>query len=151
MGLSELVSRISSSDAECAIVISTWRGNPGEITFLLPTGREALVLRVESAKLRREMGDDERIRIGRLGCVVLRTGCERIAAEVGRLVASLLRAEVVDSAEPPSEGDQGAVALWFDSPTPGKILWTHYHMHEGKEIGPRIRIKSFRGIDESEV
>lgn len=150
MGFSELVSRISASAAECAIVISTWRGNPGDMTFLLPSGEEALVLRVESAKLRREMGKEANVRIGQLGYVALESGSNKDTTELGHLIASFLRADVVKAVKPPSDGNSGEVVVWLESLPSGKILWTHYHTLDGAEIGPRIRLKSFRRHDESE-
>jgi hypothetical protein len=144
MGLSELISKISASDAECAIVVSTWRGNPGDLTFLLPTGQEALVLRVEGTKLRREMSENGRVRIGKLGCVALKSGSEKDAIEIGRLIASFFRASVVEVPSPPSDGNPGEAAAWFETMPSGKILWTFYHMLDGTEIGPRIRVRILR-------
>jgi hypothetical protein len=144
MGLGELASRISSSGAEGAVVISTWKGNPGDLSFLSPDGREVLVLRVESAMLRREVSGSAGVRVSSIGAVLVTPDSSPDVVALGGHLARLLRTNLGKAEEPPAGREPGEVALWLESLPSGKALWTHYHSLDGTEIGPRIRIKSIR-------
>jgi rRNA maturation protein Rpf1 len=144
MGLGELISRISSSGAEGAVVISTWKGNPGDLSFLSLDGREILVLRVESAMLRREVSGATRIRVSSMGGVLVASGSRPEVVALGERLAKLLRTDSGEAEEPPVGRKAGEVVLWLESLPSGKTIWTHYHSLDGAEIGPRVRFKSIR-------
>ena len=151
MGIGELVSRIATSGADAALVISTWKGNPGDLTFLLPDGREDLVLRVESAVLRREVNETGRPRVRSIAGIFLKSHSEAPAATIAEVLGTILGVEVVEAESVPLDGTAGRVAIWLESLPSGKTLWTHHHTMDGKEIGPRIRVKSLRRSDVSEL
>lgn len=147
MGIGELVSRIASSGSEAALIISNWKGNPGDLTLLLPDGSQGFTLRIESAALRREVDEGSRPRISSIAGVFLKPGSATEATQLAERLGSVLHVDVRVSESVPAGGQLGGVAIWLESLPSGKTLWTHHHTHDGREIGPRIRLKQSRRPD----
>jgi rRNA maturation protein Rpf1 len=145
MGLPELVARINQNGAKAAIVISMWRGNPGEMVFLSPKGDEIINIRLESALLCREVNPIGSTRIGRVSSVIIKSGSSEQTKTLAEDISSLLSldlSERIDSCESLTDATQSFI--WLEDGGSGKILWTHYTTPTGVEFGPRIRISTIR-------
>lgn len=143
MGLQELVARINQSGAQGALVISIWRGNPGELTFISPTGSEMLKLRLDTVLLRREVNANGSARIGRAEFVAVPTMSSERVKILATDIATLLNINIQEhqsATELVGANDQSCI--WFEDTPSGKLLWTHYDINNQIEIGPRIRIST---------
>lgn len=149
MGLTELISRILQSGALAAIVISIWKGNPGELTILSPNGEEILKLRLESALLRREIDPTNTGRVGSIEGIGIKIGSSESVRDIARIFGELLSLNI-DELSNPSERqtEKNKTLLWFEDATSEKILWTHYNTKDLSELGPRIRVSSVRRLSE---
>lgn len=151
MGITELTSRIRQSGAQAALIISIWRGNPGELTVLSPQGDEILKLRLESALLRREIDSSNKGRVGTIEGVGVRSGSSERVWNLARDFATLLSLNVKEYSDPSeSRTDKNRALLWFEDAPSDKILWTLYNTKDLSEIGPRIRVSSVRRLSEDE-
>lgn len=145
MGLTELASRVGQSGANAALVISMWKGNPSLLIFTTSTGNEVVTIKMESAKLKREVNPIMNTRfIGTAG-VFIKSGSSDKTRDLGEVLASFLNVKMLKIADP---GDvqvkENWSLIWLEDMPAGKILWTHYHSKTGIEIGPRIRVTSIR-------
>lgn len=145
MGLTELASRVGQSGANAALVISMWKGNPSLLIFTTSTGNEVVTIKMESAKLKREVNPTMNTRfIGTAG-VFIKSGSSDKTRDLGEVLASFLNVKMLEIADP---GDvqvkENWSLIWLEDMPAGKILWTHYHSKTGIEIGPRIRVTSIR-------
>ncbi len=145
MSLSELTSRIMQSKAHAAIVVTSYRGNPGKLQFLDRRGHFLYDLFVESALLRREVCTTGRMRIRNLMAIaVLGTISERVR-EFGAYFANLLGVPFMpinEIIEMSTEDASTAFILLHEKDS--KIHWTAYQSSDMVEIGPRIRISHIR-------
>ena len=145
MSVEELVARISQSGAKAAFVISIWKGNPGELAILLPSGVELLRVRIDSALLRRETCPKYKMKIEGIESICVKVGSSaktrEFAMELGKILDVL-----VQECENPEDisSNTSRVLIWFEDTSEGKILWTHYTTYTGIELGPRIKISSLR-------
>lgn len=145
MGLPELIARINQNGAKAAIVISLWRGNPGEMTILSSKGEETINIRLESTLLRREINPSGPPRIGRVDSVLVKTGSSRSVKALAEDIASLLDIELSEHVNPHEALiDETQSFIWFEDGSSGKILWTHYNTLNGIEVGPRIRVSAVK-------
>ena len=143
IGLTELAARVGQSGANAALVISMWKGNPSLLIFMNAAGEEIGSIKIESAKLRREVTPDRNNRIGRTAGVCVKTGSNVKTKELGNLLASFLNLELIETVFPDDINHEDNISLiWLEDMPSGKILWTHYLSGKGVEIGPRIRVKS---------
>jgi hypothetical protein len=119
-----------------------YKGNPRTIQFLGSDGETFAKLSLFSAALRREVTKDDKFRIVGVSAITVAEGSSSLTWEVARLIAELFDMEVVERQEPLSgdDGDTGFVEYWFADLPGEKVLWTHYHTHNGLEIGPRMKI-----------
>lgn len=151
MSLSELTARINQNGAKAAIIISIWKGNPGEMTILSSAGQEVINIRFDSVRLRREVSSATSVRTAMAESVVIKSESSERARELAKDVASLLSLNLSEQLNP-----SGALAednqsfIWFEDDDSGKILWTHYDARNGLEIGPRILVTTFRGSASSD-
>jgi tRNA threonylcarbamoyladenosine modification (KEOPS) complex Pcc1 subunit len=147
MGLTELTSRIRQSGAQAALIISIWRGNPGELTVLSPQGDEIIKLRLESALLRREIDSSNKGRVGTIEGVGVKSGSSERVWNLARDFATLLSLNIKDYSDPAeSRTERNRALLWFEDAPSEKILWTQYNTKDLSEIGPRIRVSSVRRL-----
>ena len=151
MGLTELTSRILQSGAQAALVISIWRGNPGEMTILSPQGDELFNLRLESALLSREIDPSYKGRVGTIEGVGVKIGSGSHVWDLARGLAEIMSLNVEELSDPAEKRtDKNRTLLWFEDVPSEKILWTHYNTKDLSEIGPRIRVSSVRRLSEDE-
>jgi len=146
MNMAQLRARISQVGANAAIIVSMFRGNPGELSFIDESGEEILNIRMESAALRREVSPDSSTKnVSCLGVVVKEDSSERTLSLATEL-AELFNMELNVTASPYAiTTDQSRSSfVWLEDLKKGKILWTQYITDDHKEIGPRIRISSLR-------
>ena len=145
MGLTELAARVGQSGANAALVISMWKGNPSLLIFTTSTGNEVVTIKMESAKLKREVNPTTNTRfIGNAG-VFIKSGSSDITRELGEILASFLNIEMLEIAQPEDvQVEKNWSLIWLEDMPSGKILWTHYDSRIGIEIGPRIRVVSIR-------
>lgn len=145
MGRAELAARVSQSGANAALIISMWKGNPGILSFTSSTEEELVTIKIESAKLRREVNPTKKKRVVGTAGVFIKSGSTAKTRELGIILASFLNLEVYEATnlESPLIEDNQSI-IWLEDQSSGKILWTHYHSTNGVEIGPRIRITSIR-------
>ncbi|NHI83098.1 MAG: hypothetical protein EAX81_02170 [Candidatus Thorarchaeota archaeon] len=145
MNIKELVARISQSDAKAALVITMFKGNPRTIQILLPTGSIGATLFLESAILRREIIPDKGPRISGAISVCIEENTSQQARILADSLSELLDVMVSERTFPMCIGEKGRgqIELWLSSLPNGKILWTHYHALDAKEIGPRMRITKY--------
>ena len=144
--MAQLRARISQAGANAAIVVSMFRGNPGELSFIDESGEENLNIRMESAALRREVSPDSSTKnISCLGVAVKEDSTERTLA-LARDLADLFNMELHLTASPydVNTGHSRFSFAWLEDLKKGKILWTQYITDDYEEIGPRIKISSLR-------
>ncbi|MFW9795234.1 MAG: hypothetical protein ACFFEE_13075 [Candidatus Thorarchaeota archaeon] len=151
LGLSEIASRVRQTGANAALIISMWKGNPSILSFTSSTEEEFASIKVEMAMLRREVNSAKKRVSSVVGVFVESDSSEKTHA-LGEMLASLLNLELLEASHidvASQEPDRSLV--WLQDSNSGKILWTHYHTTDGSEIGPRIRVTSFRRgeVDES--
>ncbi|MHA1422160.1 MAG: hypothetical protein ACTSW8_07780 [Candidatus Thorarchaeota archaeon] len=145
MGLTELASRIRQSGAQAALVISIWRGNPGELSIISLEGKEILKLRLESALLRREIDPSNKGRVGSIEGVAVKIGSSTRVWDLARTFAELLSLNVEElSHSVERRTEKNRALLWFEDASDEKILWTFYNTKDLSELGPRIRVSSVR-------
>jgi rRNA maturation protein Rpf1 len=148
MGRSELASRVGQSGANAALVISMWKGNPSLLIFTTSSGVETISIKMESAKLRREVNPTKNHRIVDVAGVFVKSGSSDKAIELGELLSSFLNIELVKTSTPvDAQVEKNWSYIWLEDLSTGKILWTHYLSDNGTEIGPRIRVTSIRRND----
>jgi len=151
MGLTELISRIRQSGAQAALIISIWRGNPGELTILSTQGEETFKLRLESALLRREIDPSNKGKVGSIEGVGVKVGSSSPVWDLARDFASLLSLHIDEYSDPAERRtEKNRVLLWFEDAPSEKILWTFYNTKDLSELGPRIRVSSIRRLHEDE-
>ena len=151
MGLPELASRIRQSSAQAALIISIWKGNPGELTILSSQGKELLKLRLESALLRREIDSSNKGRVGSIEGVGVKTGSSSYVWDLARSLAEIMSLNIEELDNPTEKHtEKNRALLWFEDAPSGKILWTHYNTKDLAEIGPRIRVNSVRRLNEDD-
>jgi rRNA maturation protein Rpf1 len=145
MGLSELTALINQNGAKAAIIISIWKGNPGEMTILSPAGQEVINIRLESVDLRREVSSATPTRIARVEKVIVKSESNDRTKTFANDIASLLNLELSEQFTP-SEAltEYNQSFIWLENDDSGKTLWTHYNAHNGLEIGPRILVSTIR-------
>jgi rRNA maturation protein Rpf1 len=145
MGLTELAARVMQSGANAALVISMWKGNPRLLVFTTSTGLDAFTIKIESAKLRREVNPTKNTRLIGLSGVFIKSGSSEQTRELGVVLASFLNIELQEITDPRNAQVEANWSLiWLEDLPSEKILWTHYHSGNGIEIGPRIRVTSIR-------
>lgn len=143
--MSELISRINQSHARAAFVITTFKGNPGDLQILTPDGSTPYEVRMESAALRREVSPDAKHRINKLATIAALKNSEEKTMQFSEYWASLMGLDlsVVESLDDLITGSSGhAFALLRNAG--GKVHWSFHHAQDGVEIGPRIRILGLR-------
>ena len=145
MGLAELTARVGQSGANAALVISMRKGNPSLLIFTTPTGEEAISIRMESAKLRREVNPTKNTKIVGIAGVYIKSGSNEKTRELGEVLSTFLNIEMLETADPDdAQVEKNWSLIWLEDMPSGKILWTHYLSKDGIEIGPRIRVTSIR-------
>lgn len=145
MGLTELASRVEQSGANAALVISMWKGNPSLLIFTTSSGDEVVTIKMESAKLRREVNPTKDSRFTGTAGVFIKSGSSDITRDLGEILSSFLNVELLEIADPADvQFKENWSLIWLEDMPSGKILWTHYHSRKGIEIGPRIRVISIR-------
>ncbi|MGY5860549.1 MAG: hypothetical protein RTU63_14355 [Candidatus Thorarchaeota archaeon] len=151
MGITELASRIRQSGAQAALIISIWKGNPGELTLLSPEGKEILKLRLESALLRREIDPSNKGRVGTIEGVGVKIGSSTNVWDIARPFAELLSLNIEELSDPAEKRtEKNKALLWFEDAPSEKILWTFYNTKDLSELGPRIRVGSIRRSNEDD-
>lgn len=145
MGLTELAARVGQSGAKAALVISMWKGNPGILSFTSSSGEELVAIKIESAKLRREVNPTKKNRIIGTSGVFIESGSSSKTRELGEVLASFLNVEIFEMTNPEdAQVEDNWSLIWLEDLPSGKILWTHYHSTDTIEIGPRISVTSIR-------
>jgi rRNA maturation protein Rpf1 len=145
MGLAELAARVGQSGANAALVISMWKGNPSLLIFTTSTGKEVVTIKMESAKLRREVTKSKNHRFVGTAGVFIKTGSSEKTRDLGTVLASFLNIEMFEVANPNDVDVEANWSLiWLEDLPSGKTLWTHYQSTNGIEIGPNIRVTSIR-------
>ncbi|TFG15533.1 hypothetical protein EU537_00500 [Candidatus Thorarchaeota archaeon] len=146
MNMVQLQARIKQVEANAAIIVSMFRGNPGELSFIDDSGGEILNIRMESAALRREVSPDSSTKnISCLG-VAVKEDSSKHTLGLAKELADLFNVQFQLIASPydVTTNHSRHSFLWFEDLNKGKILWTHYVTDRHTEIGPRIRISSLR-------
>ena len=145
MGLTELAARVGQSGANAALVISMWKGNPSLLIFTTSTGNEVVTIRMESAKLRREVNTTKITRFVGIAGVFIKSGSSEKTRELGEVLSTFLNIEMLEIANPDdAKVEKNWSLIWLEDMPSEKILWTHYLSRDGIEIGPRIRVTSIR-------
>ena len=148
MGLTELSARVGQSGANAALVISMWKGNPSLLIFTTSTGNEVVTIKMESAKLRREVNPLKNTRIIGTAGVFIKSGSSEKTRELGEVLSTFLDIEMLEMADPiDAKVEKNWSLIWLEDMPSGKILWTHYLNTDAIEIGPRIRVTSIRRKD----
>lgn len=147
MSVEELLSRILQSGARAALVISIWKGNPGEMTVLLPSGAELLRMKIDSALLRRETNPIFKRKIDGIESICVKTGSSKKVMEIARDLGNLFDTLVQECQSPTDiSSNSNRILIWLEDSPKGKILWTHYSTYNSLELGPRIKISSVRRL-----
>lgn len=146
--MSELLSRVNQSQAKAVFVITTFKGNPGDLQIITPDGSTPYSVRMESAALCREVSPDIKHRINSLATIAVLADAEEKTKQFSQYWASLMGLDLatVESLDELITGSSGrAFALLRNAG--GKVHWSFYHAKDGVEIGPRIRIPGLRRPD----
>ncbi len=146
MSSTELVARIQQSDAKMAFIVTLWKGNPGTIRFISPTGSELLTVKLESAALRREVSSLRGLRILSVRTVTVPKNISKQGRNLADFIAALFDLDATESDSPVIAEADGSnkVEIRIEDLRGEKILWTHFHAVDGEEIGPRIRVIGLR-------
>ncbi len=150
-GLSEIAARVRLTGAHAALIISMWKGNPSILSFISSSEEELASIKVEMAMLRREVNAAKK-RINRVIGVFVESNSSDKTRALGEMLASFLDlelAEVIQLDTTKHEPNQSLI--WLQDAPSGKILWKHYHTTDCTEIGPRIRVTSFRSGENDEL
>ena len=144
MSIAELSSRIKQSRANAAIVVSLFKGNPRSLQILSPDGEQIMEVRMESAKLRREVTSSRNPKMHSIHSITVQSGAGEQTRRIAEMLSNLLAAPIAESMEIVAVGSKGTneVVVWLQDFPTGKTIWTHYHAKDGLEIGPRMRITS---------
>ena len=145
MGLTELAARVAQSGANAALIISMWKGNPSIIALTSSTRKEIATIKIESAKLRREVSPVKRARIVGTAGIFMKIGSDNKTKELGEVLTSSLNLQIHEISNPIDvQIEDNWSFIWLEDESSGKTLWTHYHSTNNVEIGPRIRVTSVR-------
>ncbi|MFW9786300.1 MAG: hypothetical protein ACFFE2_02120 [Candidatus Thorarchaeota archaeon] len=145
MGLTELAARVGKSGANGALVISMWKGNPSLLVFTNSAGEEVASIKMESAKLRREVNREKKTRVAGTAGIFLKSDSSTQTRELADLLSSFLGVETFELAKiSDAQVEEHWSLVWLEDLPSGKTLWTHYNSTDGVEIGPRIRVTSIR-------
>jgi len=148
MGLTEITARVMQSGANAALVISMWKGNPRLLVFTTSTGLEVVKIKIESAKLRREVNPVKSTRLIGISGVFIKSGSSDQTRELGVVLASFLNTKIQEIADPKDvQVESNWSLIWLEDLPSEKILWTHYNSGNRIEIGPRIRVTSIRRME----
>ncbi len=144
---SELVARIKSSGARAALVVTMYKGNPGRIHVVMPSGEDRFIIYLEAAVLRREVCRGLKQEVSGLSALAVKYGSSGMTQRLGELVGTLLDWPAVRSERVPVDpgAPAGAVVMWFQDLRGERTLWTHYSARDGTEVGPRIRVRAISG------
>jgi rRNA maturation protein Rpf1 len=144
MSLGELVSRINTSGASVCLVTSLYKGNPGSIQFIDPSGTTILSMKIESALLRREIDSGSTIRTSALRAIVVDPEHNESVKELAEVLSSLLGIEIaeLDSDKQIGKHDKNQVEIRLLSHGQSRLTWTFHKTTSSTEIGPRIRARS---------
>ncbi len=144
MSIAELSSRIKQSRASAAIVVSLFKGNPRSLQILSPDGEQIMEVRMESAKLRREVTPLRNPKMHTIHSITVQSGAGEQTRRIAEMLSNLLDAPIAESMEIVAVGSKGTneVVVWLQDFPTGKTIWTHYRAKDGLEIGPRMRITS---------
>ncbi|MFW9918132.1 MAG: hypothetical protein ACFFED_00885 [Candidatus Thorarchaeota archaeon] len=145
MSLPEIVSRIQQSNTRAAFIISSYKGNPGNLQVIESNGVIVYELVLESALLRRETRKEDRTRISYLSTVSVHQDSSTNTKEFGSYLAALLDVDFSEIKEiSDMQSDLAGRTSIFLQDYDSKVLWTVYHTLDLSEIGPRIRISHIR-------
>jgi len=144
MSIAELSSRIKQSRASAAIVVSLFKGNPRSLQILSPDGGQIMEMRMESAKLRREVTSSRSPKMRNIHSIAIQSGAGEQTRAIAEMMSKLLDTPIAEAPEIVAVGSKGMaeVVVWLQDVPTGKTLWTHYHAKDGLEIGPKMRITS---------
>jgi hypothetical protein len=128
-----------------------WKGNPSILSITSSTEEELASIKIEMAMLRREVNTTKR-RINRVTGIFVESNSSEKTLSLGEILASNLDLELVEVPHiDTTTHEPGQSLIWLQDAPSGKILWTHYHTTDGAEIGPRIRVTSFRKGEQDEL
>ena len=101
-------------------------------------------VRMESAKLRREVTSLRNPKMHTIHSITVQSGAGEQTRRIAEMLSDLLDAPTAESMEIVAVGSKGTneVVVWLQDFPPGKTIWTHDHAKDGLEIGPRMRITS---------
>ena len=144
MSIAELSSRIKQSKASAAIVVSLYKGNPRSLQILSPDGEQLMEVRMEMAKLRREVTSLRNPKMHTIHSITVQSGAGEQTRAIAEMLSKLLDTPIAESTVIVAVGSEGMnkVGVWLQDLPNGKTLWTYYHAKDGLEIGPRMRITS---------
>lgn len=145
MSLNELISKITQDNANAALVISTYRGNPSNIQFLQRDGIVHYELHLESAVLRREVANDVRNRIDKITMVVTLLNSSELLKKFAQYLSSLLSVPIAtfSSVNDVTIGTSNQAFILLQE-SGRKIHWSWHLATNHVELGPRIRITRLR-------
>lgn len=146
MNLAELAGRIRASGANAALVVTTYKGNPGEIHVYDSSGDRTHSIRIDGIVLRRDVAPSYKSRIEAIHELRVNADSSHQTRSLAQLVASWIDRGVVESesALPVGESAKGEVIYWFEDVPDGETLWTLHDAASGIEVGPRIRIEKIK-------
>ena len=102
-------------------------------------------IKIESGKLIREVNPSKKNRVAGIAGVFIKSDCSDETKDLGHLLASFLDVTVIESTKPEDiEVEENWSFIWLEDLPSGKILWTHYFSRNSVELGPRIRVVSYR-------
>lgn len=142
MNRAEIIARIKEHDANFAIIVTMYKGNPNNLEVLTSKGELLSRILIESAMLRREVLRSGNPRISSISYIGMKKGSTLQTRELAQLIAYLTDIELVERDALEFEGSKGAIVYWFQDLKNRKTLWTNYHSYDGTELGPRIRVNS---------
>jgi rRNA maturation protein Rpf1 len=146
MNLAELAGRIRASGANAALVVTTYKGNPGEIHVYDSDGNRTHNIRIDGVVLRRDVAPSYKARIETIHELRIKEDSSHQTCSLADLVAAWIDRDITeaDSALPVGSSAKGEVIFWFEDLPGGQTLWTLHDAASGIEVGPRIRIDKIK-------
>ncbi|HDI01780.1 MAG TPA: hypothetical protein ENF78_05070 [Candidatus Bathyarchaeota archaeon] len=137
MSFEDIAEKAWELEADKVILVARWKGNPGKMC-LYNVGDEGLepfppLIYIYGIKLRRDMG----VRLGRVRSLAVSARPER--RRLGRALADFLEVPLIEPGrEPPVRPD---VVLKVGPDVKRYALMSFYRASDGREVGPRIRVR----------
>ncbi|TFF84081.1 hypothetical protein EU524_01520 [Candidatus Thorarchaeota archaeon] len=144
--MAELKARLKHSEADAALVVTAFRGNPGRIRVYYPD-RDGVVVQMSGSVLRREVLPDSAVRVNRIVRLSVSSNPSELTRNMADLLSRLMQIDWIEESavHPVGPDHRNDAILRLQDAGSGMTVWTYYHALDAAEIGPRITVSALRG------